>query len=132
MTEDCPFCRTDRPQMDKPAFVNETCFFLESNDAVLQHSGMIIPFRHVISPFEFTPSEWRDTFNLLGIVRAHLDKAEPQGYNIGWNVGSVGGQTVNHAHLHVIARFADEPLAGQGIRHHLKRLKNSGRSSEGR
>ena len=38
----------------------------------------------------------------------------------GWNSGAVAGQQVFHAHLHVIPGFAQEPLAGLGIRAHLK------------
>ncbi|MFN2225152.1 MAG: HIT family protein, partial [Anaerolineae bacterium] len=48
----------------------------------------------------------------------------PQGYNLGWNSGAVAGQEVFHAHLHVIPRFADEPLAGRGIRYWLKQPEN--------
>ena len=44
----------------------------------------------------------------------------PDGSNVGWNCGRVGGQEVFHAHLHVIPRFRQEPLAGHGIRSHLK------------
>jgi diadenosine tetraphosphate (Ap4A) HIT family hydrolase len=29
-----------------------------------------------------------------------------------------------HVHLHLISRFRDEPLAGKGIRHHLKQESN--------
>ena len=61
------------------------------------------------------------TFRLLALVKAQLDaRWRPDGYNVGWNCGAVGGQTVMHAHLHVIPRFAQEPLAGQGIRAWLK------------
>ena len=41
---------------------------------------------------------------------------DPDGYNVGWNCGAVGGQSLMHAHLHVMPRFRQEPLAGQGIR----------------
>ena len=44
------------------------------------------------------------------MARGPDDEAEPDGYTIGWNVGAAGGQEVMHAHLHVVARFADEPL----------------------
>jgi histidine triad (HIT) family protein len=58
-------------------------------------------------------------------VVVHDDEFSPDGYNVGWNSGRVGGQEVFHAHLHVIRRFKQEPLAGQGIRSHLKSDANS-------
>ena len=58
---------------------------------------------------------------LAHFLKAQLDaRWRPDGYNVGWNCGAAGGQTVMHAHLHVIPRFAREPLAGQGIRAWLK------------
>jgi len=65
------------------------------------------------------------TFSLLQQVKELLDaEYESQGYNIGWNSGSVAGQEIFHAHLHVIPRYADEPLAGKGIRYWLKQPAN--------
>lgn len=69
--------------------------------------------------------EWLATYDLLQHVKARLDeKYAPAGYNIGWNCGSAAGQHIPHAHLHVIPRFEDEPLAGKGIRHWLKQPNN--------
>jgi len=49
-------------------------------------------------------------------VRATIDRElAPDGYNVGWNSGVAAGQEVFHAHMHVIPRFGDEPLAGKGI-----------------
>jgi histidine triad (HIT) family protein len=48
----------------------------------------------------------------------------PDGYNLGWNVGSTGGQEMAHVHLHVIPRFADELHAGKGIRWLFKQPEN--------
>uniref|UniRef100_UPI0035A02FFB HIT family protein n=1 Tax=Brevibacillus daliensis TaxID=2892995 RepID=UPI0035A02FFB len=48
----------------------------------------------------------------------------PDGYNIGWNCKAVGGQHIQHAHLHVIPRYKSEPFAGKGIRHWLKSREN--------
>lgn len=120
----CPFCLGNDRLVDTPLFNNDTCYFLASVDPVLPHAGMIIPFRHCATPFDLNADEWRDVFELLERARAHLSPSGPDGYTIGWNVGAAAGQTVDHAHLHVIARFADEPLAGQGLRHHLKQPSN--------
>jgi histidine triad (HIT) family protein len=61
------------------------------------------------------------TFQLLSRVKAWMDRQfSPDGYNIGWNCGQVAGQELFHAHMHVIPRFRQEPLAGKGIRAFLK------------
>ena len=120
----CPFCLDNGLLAGAPLFANDTCYFVESLDPILPDAGMIIPFRHRADPFDLNGDEWRDVFELLQHARAHLALAKPDGYTIGWNVGTAAGQEVMHAHLHIIARFADEPLAGKGLRHHLKQPAN--------
>ena len=53
-----------------------------------------------------------------------LDEGNPDGANLGWNIDPVGGQNVNHAHLHLFGRFADEPLATKGLRYAFKQPGN--------
>lgn len=120
----CRFCLGNGLLAGTPLFSNDTCYFLESADPILPHGGMIIPFRHSANPFELDTDEWLGTFDMLARAKAHLAPAAPDGYTIGWNVGATAGQTVGHAHLHVIARFSDEPLAGQGLRHYIKQPSN--------
>lgn len=43
--------------------------------------------------------------------------------------GRSGGQSVFHAHMHVIPRFADEPYAGRGMRSWIKEEANRRRPS---
>ena len=125
MMSRCPFCRSNRSGKDDTALLeNRSAYFLHRLDPVLQCAGMIIPFRHVGAPFDLTQDEWLDTFDLLSRAKLHLDEEGPQGYNVGWNIGQVAGQTVPHVHLHLIGRFSDEPFAGQGIRHHFKHEDN--------
>lgn len=100
---------------------NDLCVFVQMPQPVLNGSGLIIPRTSREILFDLTPEEWAATYDLLRSVKAYLDKTlEPDGYNVGWNVGLVGGQSILHVHLHVIPRFRDEPLAGRGIRYHLK------------
>ena len=81
---------------------------------------------HRGSVFELTKNEMATTFEMLKDTRAWMDsKYQPDGYNVGWNCKAVGGQTVMHAHLHVIPRFAAEPLTGKGIRSLLKSERNN-------
>ena len=112
----------------EPHFENETMLAMKSNH--LKHGTMIgsyviVPKSEVISPFDLTDKEWADTKELMTKVKEYIDKTyKPDGYNIGWNVGAVAGQSVAHAHMHIIPRYADEPLAGKGIRSWFKQPEN--------
>ena len=118
----CPFCYLEHIQV---VLENEHCCFLQEPQEVLIGSGIIIPKEHRETVFDLTEDEWAATFSLLKQVKELLDaEYEPQGYNVGWNSGGVAGQEVFHAHLHVIPRYADEPLAGKGIRYWLKQPAN--------
>ncbi len=97
---------------------------MESIDPIIRHAGMIITYRHTLTPFDINTEEWLAIKELLPEVKVILDKHNPSGYNIGWNIGVDAGQNVNHAHLHVIARFPDEPLQGKGIRWAFKQESN--------
>ena len=125
----CSFC--DGEVLEKEGVMqNKTCIFLSGNgynpEGVLVGSGVIIPFAHRETPFEMTEEEIKDAFDLLKKAKEYIDKKyNPSGYSIGWNVGTVSGQSVPHAHLHIMPRYDDEPLAGKGIRHFLKQENNS-------
>lgn len=55
--------------------------------------------------FELPPAEWDAVWQLLPAVRlAVLARVPAQGFNVGVNVGEAAGQTVAHAHVHLIPR----------------------------
>jgi diadenosine tetraphosphate (Ap4A) HIT family hydrolase len=120
---ECPFCW---PTVGREAILeSDLCVFIKHPSTILNGSGMIIPKAHRETVFDLTAEEIKDTIQLLTKVKELIDsELKPDGYNVGWNCYPVGGQTVAHSHLHVIPRFSDEPLAGKGIRHHLKQDEN--------
>jgi diadenosine tetraphosphate (Ap4A) HIT family hydrolase len=122
---DCPFCTLDGNARQHVVLENDLCQFLQEPQDVLIGSGVIVPRAHRETVFDLTEEEWAATFALLKRAKALLDaEYQPDGYNVGWNNGSVAGQEIFHVHLHVIPRFADEPLAGKGIRHWIKQPAN--------
>jgi diadenosine tetraphosphate (Ap4A) HIT family hydrolase len=123
----CEFCDLDGFRgANSPVFIeNDLCLFANSDEDVLQGSGLIVPKAHRRTVFDLTPAEASATFELLRQAKRQLDERyQPDGYTIGWNTEAAGGQAVFHAHLHVVPRFADEPYAGRGIRWWLKREEN--------
>jgi len=115
-------------EKEDPTFENDTMMGVRSNNLknnTLVGSYVIIPKSQVGTPFELSDKEWEDTKLLMREIKAYLDKKyAPDGYNVGWNVGKVGGQEVAHAHLHIIPRYSDELYAGKGIRYWLKQPEN--------
>ena len=121
---DCPFCLENTLLFGDILVQNEHAYLVTLPDPVLQDSLMIIPLRHAETPFDLNDDEWLALKSLLDEAKKILDARGAQGYSVGWNVGAVAGQHVPHAHLHVFARFADEPLAGKGIRYAFKQPAN--------
>lgn len=123
---DCPYCSLRDPEQ-RILFRNDLVLFLEDQrfQGALKHSGVIIPIAHRPTAFDLTEGELLATFRLLAEIKRWMDdEFRPAGYNIGWNSGLAGGQTLFHAHMHVIPRFEQEPMAGKGIRALLKSEAN--------
>ncbi|MCU0562798.1 MAG: HIT family protein [Desulfobacterales bacterium] len=79
---------------------------------------LVIPRRHVADIFELTESELREVLRLLSQARQRIaaDFAAA-GVNVGVNVGDAAGQTIAHAHLHLIPRYTgDVPDPTGGVR----------------
>lgn len=125
----CVFCNVEDHPDIQILLRNELVFYCqnETQQGALKYSGVIVPVAHRETVFDLSDEEIGATFALLRDVKAWLDDTyHPDGYNVGWNCYEVGGQhTPLHAHLHIIPRFRQEPLAGKGIRFFLKSDKNA-------
>jgi len=67
---------------------------------------LVIPIRHTTDWFTMTATERTDADQLIRVLQARI-RAEDKsvaGFNVGSNCGSVAGQTVDHAHVHLIPR----------------------------
>jgi diadenosine tetraphosphate (Ap4A) HIT family hydrolase len=67
---------------------------------------LIVPRRHEPDFLALSGDEHAAIWRLVAPVRDIIDRQHrPQGYNVGVNVGAAAGQTVDHAHLHLIPRY---------------------------
>lgn len=54
-------------------------------------------------------------WSIVAEVRADLQKRhQPDGFNIGLNDGASAGQTVMHAHIHIVPRYAGDVADPRG------------------
>jgi diadenosine tetraphosphate (Ap4A) HIT family hydrolase len=112
----CPFCS---PRTEN--VIASTSLVLTLLDAFPASPGhtLVVPRRHVESAFDLTEPELREILDAVRAAKASIDeKHHPDGYNVGFNVGTAAGQTVMHAHVHIIPRYSgDVPNPRGGVRH---------------
>lgn len=104
---DCPFCTPGR----------EVDLLLESAQAycildkypVNPGHALIIPKRHVSDYFDLSFREQSSCLFMLNEAKKQIQKRfNPDGFNMGINVGEKAGQTVFHVHIHLIPRYSDD------------------------
>ena len=97
------------------------CRFCSAADALLANSlayvrpdkypvmpghMLIIPVRHEPDFLAIRMEELEAIWTLVAEAKALLDgKYHPGGYNLGISAGDAAGQTIAHAHLHLIPRY---------------------------
>lgn len=111
----CPFCTKDHSRI-----ILDDTYAAAIYDGYPVSPGhcLIIPKRHIASFFEATREEQLSLLDLLAKMQEILVKERnPDGFNIGINVGEAAGQTVMHLHIHLIPRYAgDQPDPRGGVR----------------
>ena len=66
---------------------------------------LVLPKRHVARAEQLERAEWAGLFDLVREVSRELASLPGvEGVNVGVNSGEAAGQTVGHAHVHVIPR----------------------------
>ena len=112
----CVFC--DRLTRGNLVVANELAAAFPDAFPLGDGHCLIVPRRHEADFFALATEEQAAIWALVAAVRRHVEQTGvPDGYNIGINVGEAAGQTVAHAHLHVIPRYrADVPDPRGGIR----------------
>ena len=110
---DCPFCITDSSR--EIILETESEFSIFDKFPVNKGHALIIPKRHVSNYFDLTIEEQNACFQLVNKVKDVLSKKfNPDGFNIGINIGEKAGQTVNHVHIHLIPRYEGDVETPRG------------------
>ena len=101
----CPFC-APRPRPERVFYRGERILGIWDAHPVAPGHALLIPKRHVATWFDASPEEQLELMQGIEIARREiLKKHQPDGFNIGINVGEAAGQTVFHLHMHIIPRY---------------------------
>jgi diadenosine tetraphosphate (Ap4A) HIT family hydrolase len=100
---DCIFCNLSA---DRVIASNALAFAIRDNYPVTQLHTLVIPKRHAKTFFDLFEPERRAINQLLDGLRIDVMKKDVSvsGFNIGMNSGDTAGQTIGHAHVHLIPR----------------------------
>jgi diadenosine tetraphosphate (Ap4A) HIT family hydrolase len=114
-TPDCPFCNLPKERI---WLQTETAIGVLDAFPVTEGHTLVIPRRHIVELFDLSEAELSQIWeSVLKVRNALKRKYFPEGFTIGVNEGKAAGQTIAHAHVHVIPRRAgDVPDPRGGIR----------------
>jgi diadenosine tetraphosphate (Ap4A) HIT family hydrolase len=113
MESNCVFCNKNQSDY---LFENESMVAFYDTFPVNKGHILIVPKVHIDSIFRLTPREWRHLQYMLLNVEGYLSgsKYGARGFNVGFNDGPIAGQTITHAHVHVIPRYKGDVADPQG------------------
>jgi diadenosine tetraphosphate (Ap4A) HIT family hydrolase len=112
---ECPFCNLAE---DRIWLQTDSAIAFLDNFPVSPGHTLVAPGDHVGALMELPENDLNEIWSLVAHVRKLLlEKYKPDGFNIGINEGKAAGQTVAHAHIHIIPRFnGDVPDPRGGVR----------------
>ncbi|MFN8607109.1 MAG: HIT family protein [Vulcanimicrobiota bacterium] len=108
----CPFCH---PNPWEVFYEGTLVLGLWNGYPVTPGHALLVTRRHVPDWFAASPQEVAELSQAVAMAREVVEaKFQPDGFNIGTNIGEAAGQTVFHLHLHVLPRyFGQLPEAGR-------------------
>jgi histidine triad (HIT) family protein len=109
---DCIFCKIVAGEL--PAQIvdedERTISFMDINPATRGHA-LVIPRRHATDLLEIEPEDLEATIlSAQRLTRRIHDRFAADGVNLLNSCGAAAWQTVCHFHVHVIPRYAEDPL----------------------
>ena len=113
--ERCIFCEPKREILAQ----NTHAIAVFDSFPVSPGHTLIVPRRHVVTIWDLEPEEYSDCFTLVRHARSAIEsRFSPDGFNVGAYCGEAAGQSVWHAHIHLIPRYkGDTPNPRGGVRH---------------
>jgi len=113
--QECIFCKPQREILAE----NAHAIAVFDTYPVSPGHSLILPRRHAVTVWDLTDEEYLACYALVRVLKPVLEERfRPDGFNVGVNCGEAAGQSVWHAHIHVIPRYkGDTPFPKGGVRH---------------
>jgi histidine triad (HIT) family protein len=110
--DDCIFCKIAAGEL--PAQIvdedERTISFMDISPATSGHA-LVIPRRHAMDVFDIDPADLTAVaLAAQRVAKRALEKLGADGVNLLNSSRRAAWQTVFHFHIHVIPRYADDPL----------------------
>lgn len=110
----CAFCVADIEK--RVVERNGSVFVIEDKYPVTKGHCLIVPLRHAPDFFFLSEQERQESNELARYMKNRIQREDESvtGFNLGYNCGETAGQTVMHAHLHLIPRRKGDVAAPEG------------------
>ncbi len=110
---ECIFCKNLPKVLE-----NDLAYAVYDINPLSKGHMLFISKRHFEQIFQAKAKEVEALFDLINKAKMVLDKEHhPDGYNVATNCGSVAGQIVMHAHLHLVPRYKGQDFNVRALVH---------------
>lgn len=103
-SSDCPFCKPD----SNLELITESAqsYAIFDQYPVGKGHALIITKKHVPDYFNLSFGQQQGIWLMVNRVKNILiERFNPDGFNVGFNVNETAGQSIDHVHIHVIPRY---------------------------
>lgn len=103
----CPYCAPDKDT--ELVTESATVFAILNQHPITQGHTLVIPKQHIANYFDLSVRVKTACWLVVDRARMILShRFKPDGFNMEINVGNVAGQTVPHAHIHLIPCYKSD------------------------
>ncbi|WP_109488544.1 HIT family protein [Occallatibacter savannae] len=108
----CPFCQVDQSRV---VLQSASAIAMRDEFPLTEGHTLIIPRPHVKSLYDLSAEDQLAAWDLVSDVRKNCkQELGIHAFNIGINDGAEAGQTIEHAHIHVIPRRIGDVVDPRG------------------
>jgi ATP adenylyltransferase len=117
----CIFCKKPMERKDKKNLIlwkGGYAFVIMNKFPYNNGHLMVVPKRHCIDLDQLGDEEFQELSYLMkASIQVLKEFLHPQGFNIGMNIGKVGGAGEEHIHFHIVPRWTGDtnfmPVLGE-------------------